>query len=169
MKKFLKAASVILIAALLLCFFGCPQPSGSTPENTQETSTNPATPTNPETPSTLVNTPSTPAAPVSGIFSEENAFYMNVEADKAPANGKLTLVKVNDKLIKAGEGVILKSTSATVILGETTQSATYNSILTGSDTATTVTNALVLSNGENGVRFYKYTGSVAAHKAWLTE
>lgn len=94
---------------------------------------------------------------------------MNVEADKAPANGKLTLVKVNDKIVKAGEGVILKSSSATIMLIETTESATYDSILTGSDTATTVTNALVLSCGENGVRFYKYTGSVAAHKAWLTE
>ena len=87
----------------------------------------------------------------------------------ANANGKLTLVKVNDKIIKAGEGVILKSSSATITLIETTQSATYDSILTGSNTATTVTNALVLSCGENGVHFYKYTGSVVAHKAWLTE
>ena len=87
----------------------------------------------------------------------------------ANANGKLTLVKVNDKIVKAGEGVILKSSSATITLIETTQSATYDSILTGSNTATTVTNALVLSSGANGVRFYKYTGSVAAHKAWLTE
>ena len=76
---------------------------------------------------------------------------------------------MNDKIVKAGEGVILKSSSATITLIETTQSATYDSILTGSNTATTVTNALVLSSGANGVRFYKYTGSVAAHKAWLTE
>ena len=78
-------------------------------------------------------------------------------------------VKVNDKIIKAGEGVILKSSSATITLIETTQSATYDSILTGSNTATTVTNALVLSCGENGVHFYKYTGSVAAHKAYISE
>ncbi|MBO4508454.1 MAG: hypothetical protein J5747_07425 [Spirochaetaceae bacterium] len=87
----------------------------------------------------------------------------------ANANGKLTLTKVESKIIKAGEGVILKSTSASIVLTETSENATYDSILTGSDTATTVTNALVLSNGESGVSFYKYTGSVAAHKAWLTE
>ena len=87
----------------------------------------------------------------------------------ANANGKLTLTKVESKIIKAGEGVILKSTSASIVLTETSENATYDSILTGSDTATTVTNALVLSRGESGVGFYKYTGSVAAHKAYITE
>ena len=63
MKKIIKLMSILLIAAMLFCFFGCPN------ANTPETPTNPT------------------AAPVSGIFSEGNAFYMNVEADKAPANG----------------------------------------------------------------------------------
>ncbi len=77
MKKIVKTAAIILIAAMLFCFVGCP--NGNTPE-APETPTNPATPTNPET-------PSTPTATVSGIFSEGNAFYMNVEADNGPSSG----------------------------------------------------------------------------------
>ena len=64
MKKIVKTTAILLIVAMLFCFVGCPQPSGGTPE-----------------------APSTPAATVSGIFSEGNAFYMNVEADKAPTSG----------------------------------------------------------------------------------
>lgn len=87
----------------------------------------------------------------------------------ANENGKLMLTKVENKIIKAGEGVILKSTSASIVLAETSENASYDSILTGSDTATTLMNALVLSDGESGVGFYKYTGSVAAHKAYISE
>lgn len=85
------------------------------------------------------------------------------------ANGKLTLLKANDSIIKAGEGVILKASSETIQLTETERSTSYTSLLTGSDTATTVENALVLSLGKNGVRFYRYSGTLGAKKAYLTE
>ena len=54
MEKIIKLMSILLIAAMLFCFFGCPQPSGGTPENTPDTPANPATPTNPETPTNTV-------------------------------------------------------------------------------------------------------------------
>ncbi len=73
MKKFLRVASVILIAALLFCFFGCPHSNDGSPTN----------PVNPDSP----NTPNTSVTLVSGIFSEGNAFYMNVEADNGPSSG----------------------------------------------------------------------------------
>ena len=87
----------------------------------------------------------------------------------ANADGKLTLVKSEENIVKVGEGVILKSSSDIIKLIETEQTVNYDSILVGSDTETTVTNALVLSLGENGVRFYKYSGSVGAHKAYIEQ
>ena len=85
----------------------------------------------------------------------------------ANADGKITLSNAAGNIVKAGEGVILKATKETVTLSPTNTSASYDSRLTGSDTETTVENALVLSLGENGVRFYKYSGTMGAHKAYL--
>lgn len=87
----------------------------------------------------------------------------------ANADGKITLVKAEGNIIKAGEGVVLKSSSASINLAETNQTASYNSLLTGSNSETTVTNALVLSLGEDGMRFYKYSGTVGAHKAYIEQ
>lgn len=87
----------------------------------------------------------------------------------ANADGKFTLVKAEGNIVKAGEGVILKATRETVTLSPTNTSASYDSLLAGSDSDTTVTNALVLSLGENGVQFYKYSGSVGAHKAYIEQ
>lgn len=87
----------------------------------------------------------------------------------ANADGKFTLVKAEGNIVKAGEGVILKATRETVTLSPTNTSASYDSLLAGSDSDITVTNALVLSLGENGVQFYKYSGSVGAHKAYIEQ
>ena len=87
----------------------------------------------------------------------------------ARADGRLTLVKADGNIIKAGEGVILKSSTASIQLTEAVVSADYDSLLTGSDSDTTVENALVLSLGANGVRFYKYSGAVGAHKAYIAQ
>ena len=87
----------------------------------------------------------------------------------ANADGKITLVKAEGNIVKAGEGVILKATKETVTLSPTNQTASYDSRLTGSNSETSVTNALVLSLGENGVRFYKYSGTVGAHKAYIEQ
>lgn len=87
----------------------------------------------------------------------------------ANADGRFTLEKAEGNVIKAGEGVILKATSETVTLTQTDAAASYDSLLTGSDTETTVENALVLSLGKNGVWFYKYSGTLGANKAYLAQ
>ncbi|MBQ7159335.1 MAG: hypothetical protein IJS09_07955, partial [Treponema sp.] len=87
----------------------------------------------------------------------------------ANADGKLTLVKAEGNIVKAGEGVILKATRETVTLSPTNTSASYDSLLTGSDSETTVENVLVLSLGKDGVRFYNYSGTVEANKAYLAQ
>lgn len=85
------------------------------------------------------------------------------------ADGRFTLEKAEGNVIKAGEGVILKATSETVTLTKTTTEASYDSLLIGSNTETTVENALVLSLGKNGVWFYKYSGTLGANKAYLAQ
>lgn len=85
------------------------------------------------------------------------------------ADGRFTLEKAEDNVIKAGEGVILKATGETVTLTQTDAAASYDSLLTGSNTETTVENALVLSLGKNGVWFYKYSGTLGANKAYLAQ
>ena len=87
----------------------------------------------------------------------------------AKADGTLTLVKADSNIVKAGEGVILKATKETVTLSPTNTSASYDSLLKGSNSETSVTNALVLSLGGDGVRFYKYSGSVGANKAYIAQ
>ncbi len=69
MKKIVKTTAIVLIAAMLFCFVGCP--NGNTPEA-------PNNPSGPSTPATTVR---------SGIYTEGGVFYINVEADKAPASG----------------------------------------------------------------------------------
>ncbi len=80
---------------------------------------------------------------------------------------KYQLTKVENNCVKAGTGVILKSTSANIRLTETDLYPSYTSLLTGTDNGCQVTNAQVLSLGSKGVKFYKYSGSVGAHKAYM--
>lgn len=125
-------------------------------------------------PVTTVSAQSDPYSPgtyYTTYYNSNKSFKANCEVYYVTANadGSLTLAKANENIIKAGVGVILKSTSSQIILTETSDIASYTSLLTGSDTETTVTNALVLSLGEDGVRFYKYSGSVGAHKAYIEQ
>lgn len=89
-------------------------------------------------------------------------------------NGVFTLVKADDGIIKAGAGVILKSTSAAITLVPVNTNGTAESLLTGTDTEKTLTatsgkEIYILGLGENGVRFYRVTGeiTIGAHKAWI--
>lgn len=105
------------------------------------------------------------------FYDSTKSYVADCEVYYATANagGRFTLEKAEGKVIKAGEGVILKATSETVTLTQTDAAASYDSLLTGSDTETSVENALVLSLGKNGVWFYKYSGTLGANKAYLAQ
>ena len=115
--------------------------------------------------------PSTTGTYYATFYDSTTSYTADCEVYYATANadGRLTLQKAESNVIKAGEGVILKATSETVTLTKTTTKASYDSLLTGSDTETTVENALVLSLGKNGVWFYKYSGTLGANKAYLAQ
>jgi hypothetical protein len=115
--------------------------------------------------------PSTTGTYYATFYDSTTSYTANCEVyyATAKADGRLTLQKVEGNVIKAGEGVILKATSETVTLTPTTTEANYDSLLTGSNTETTVENALVLSLGKNGVWFYKYSGTLGANKAYLAQ
>ena len=105
-------------------------------------------------------------------FYDSTASYVadcEVYYASAKSDGKLALVKADSNIVKAGKGVILKATKETVTLSPTNTSSSYDSLLTGSNSETTVENVLVLSLGKDGVRFYKYSGSVGAHKAYIAQ
>ena len=90
---------------------------------------------------------------------------------------KLVLTEVTDKIIKAGQGVILKSTSANANLAYTSAEGTEgfytNNALKGFDEATTTTavEGTIYVLGENSSKelgFYKYSGTTLnANKAYL--
>ena len=103
------------------------------------------------------------------FYDSTTSYTADCEVYYATANagGRFTLEKAEGNVIKAGEGVILKATGENVTLTKTT--ASYDSLLTGSNTETTVENALVLSLGKNGVWFYKYSGTLGANKAYLAQ
>lgn len=105
------------------------------------------------------------------FYDSTTSYTADCEVYYATANagGRFTLEKAEGNVIKAGEGVILKATGENVTLTKTTTEASYDSLLTGSDSETTVENALVLSLGKNGVWFYKYSGTLGANKAYLAQ
>ena len=86
------------------------------------------------------------------------------------SGNKVMLTPVDD--IPAGNAVILKSTASPITLTLTT---TTSSDFTGNDLqgfdenhdASGITYAYCLSKGTNGVGFYKYTGNIPAHRAYL--
>lgn len=99
----------------------------------------------------------------------------NTEVYQVSLSGtSLTLTKVADRIVNAGQGVVMKSTAANIVLlTAATQSATSYAAnsLTGTDTQlTNPGNAYVLGNGDSGVGFYRLsdTGTIGAHKAYLT-
>lgn len=87
----------------------------------------------------------------------------------------LNLVEVTDRIVKAGEGIILKSTSSTATLTLTATAATdryfNDNVLEGVDEATaqaTGNTYYVLSNENSKLGFYKYTGTLGANKAFIS-
>ena len=96
------------------------------------------------------------------------------QAFKATLSGTtLTLTEIEDGIITKGTGVVIKSTSASVL---PESSATGSSDTNANDlqgTMTSITNpgnAFVLNKDEGGVGFYKLSsgGTIGAHKAYLT-
>ena len=87
----------------------------------------------------------------------------------ALGTGKVLLTEVNDKVIPAGNAVILKSTSSTITLTPTNALGTLaGNALLGTTTATAApTNAYCLSKGTSGVGFYAFTGTIPAHRGYL--
>ena len=106
---------------------------------------------------------------------------INMKADanttvyKAAINGNsLTLTEIDDKVITAGQAVILKSTGASIAM--TPQAAASaddysGNVLEGVDVATAVDanyKYYVLSNEASTLGFYKYTGAtLGANKAFI--
>jgi hypothetical protein len=85
----------------------------------------------------------------------------------------VTLTEVTGREIPAGEGVVLKSSAATITLTPATTTATLSgNELTGVDVATAApSNAYCLSKettgSARGVGFYTYEGTIPAHRAYL--
>ena len=99
----------------------------------------------------------------------------NTKVFKIALDGtSLTMTKIDDGIINRGEGVVLKSTSASIPLNySATGSATSyddNSLLGAMTAIDNPGNAYVLNKGSQGIGFYKLkdTGTIGAHKAYLT-
>ena len=86
----------------------------------------------------------------------------------------LTMTKIDDGIINRGEGVVLKSNSASIPLyySATGSETSYddNSLLGTMTSINNPGNAFVLNKGSQGIGFYKLTesGTIGAHKAYLT-
>ncbi len=101
------------------------------------------------------------------------------DSTSEPNTSVLKLTAIEDGIIPASQGVILRMTtednSATkqqIALAKTTATGTWSgtNALTGTDVATTLgANQYALSLGQKGVGFYLWEGkSIDAHKAYLT-
>ena len=128
--------------------------------------------------------PATHAVEKGGVTANWSTYYNSTQDVVADANtevyqvsltGKaLTLTKVDDRIINAGQGVVLKSTDANIVLlTSDTQSATSyaTNSLTGTDTQiSNPGNAYVLGYDNSILGFYKLSagGTIKAHKAYLT-
>ena len=98
----------------------------------------------------------------------------NTKVFKIALNGtSLTMTMIDDGIINRGEGVVLKSTSASIPLyySATGSATSYddNSLLGTMTSINNPGNAFVLSKGNTGVGFYKLGDAVTigAHKAYL--
>lgn len=86
----------------------------------------------------------------------------------------LELTEIDDRIVNMGEGVVLKSTSASIPLyySATGSETSYgdNSLLGAMTAIDNPGNAFVLNKGSQGIGFYKLkdTGTIGAHKAYLT-
>lgn len=85
-------------------------------------------------------------------------------------NQSVTLTEVEDKLIPAGNAVVLKSTSANVTMIRVAEEDELpnNDLLGTASPLDTPANAYCLIKGSRGVGFYKYPGTtIPAHRAYL--
>ncbi len=89
----------------------------------------------------------------------------------------LTMTEISDRIVKSGEGVVLKNTTTGSITMTKTETAPAGDFsgnrLTGTMAAINTSSAndyYVLGNGSQGVGFYKLssTGTIGANKAYLT-
>ena len=89
----------------------------------------------------------------------------------------LTMTEISDRIVKSGEGVVLKKTTTGSITMTKTETAPAGDFsgnrLTGTMAAINTSSAndyYVLGNGSQGVGFYKLssTGTIGANKAYLT-
>ncbi len=81
---------------------------------------------------------------------------------------KIALTEIVDKTIPAGNAVILKSTATDVMLTMTTATGTLaNNDLKGVDVTTAKTDVYCLNKSGTTVGFYKYSGYVPAHRAYI--
>ncbi len=99
----------------------------------------------------------------------------NTEVFKIALTGNmLEMTKIDDGIINLGQGVVLKSKSASIPLyySATGSATSYgdNSLLGTMTTINNPGNAFVLNKGSHGIGFYKLkdTGTIKAHKAYLT-
>lgn len=92
-------------------------------------------------------------------------------------NNTLSLTPVEDNIIKAGHGVVLKSSSENLVLTYTPLPATdyffTNNNLSGVDVSTPTSSisgiVYVLGNGSDGLGFYKYAGeNLNGHKSFMS-
>lgn len=128
--------------------------------------------------------PATHAVEKGGVTANWSTYYNSTQNVVADANTEvyqvsltgtaLTLTKVDDRIINAGQGVVLKSTDANIVLlTSDTQSATSyaTNSLTGTDTQiSNPGNAYALGYANSILGFYKLSagGTIKAHKAYLT-
>lgn len=86
----------------------------------------------------------------------------------------ITMTEITDRIVKSGQGVVLKNSSASITMTPTTSESSDdysgNSLI---GTMTSITNpgkAYVLNKGSQGVGFYKLSdsGTIDANKAYLT-
>ena len=96
------------------------------------------------------------------------------QAFKATLSGTtLTLTEIEDGIITKGTGVVIKSTSASVLPESSATGSSDTNANNLQGTMTSITNpgnAYVLNKDEGGVGFYKLSsgGTIGAHKAYLT-
>lgn len=127
---------------------------------------------------TAVQDPYTPGTYYATYYFADNnkKFKANCEVyyAKTPENGVVQLEKVENGVIISGNGVILKSTSASIVLTPTTDDPSTNysdNCLLGFNTSDSIPktgeHSFILTLGDNGLRFYPYEGPIEANKAYL--
>ena len=94
-------------------------------------------------------------------------YTAKVSADES----KLELTEVGDKIIPAGNAVILKSTAANIMMtydGSASGTLSNNDLKGASTAISTPDNTYMLVKGGNGVGFYHWTGEmIPDHRAYL--